>query len=89
MHILHNVLHSVGNIYWWTFLRGLILLLSQQIIPAVAKESLISNNATPDWMKQVQNTAQFFEQKVLFHTNINNKNTCKIVCKMQCLKNSL
>ena len=32
------------------------------------------------------NTAQFLEQKILFHTNINNKNLGKIVCKMQSLK---
>ena len=37
--------------------------------------------------------ALFFEQKILFQGfvphNINNKNTWKIVCKLQCLKNSL
>ena len=37
----------------------------------------------------MQNTAQFLEQKVLFHKSMNNKNTCEIVCKMQCLKNGL
>ena len=30
---------------------------------------------------------QFLEQQIFFHTNINNKNTRKIVCKMQYLKN--
>ena len=33
------------------------------------------------------NTTQVLEQKILFHTNINNENICKIVCKTQCLKN--
>ena len=28
------------------------------------------------------NAAQVLEQKILFHTYINNKNTCKIVCKI-------
>ena len=39
--------------------------------------------------KNIQNTAQLLEQKILFHPNINNKNMCKIICKMQCLKNGL
>ena len=39
--------------------------------------------------KKIQNAAQFLEQKVLLHTNINNKNKCKIICKMNCLKNDL
>ena len=30
--------------------------------------------------------AKLLDQKILFHTNIENKNTCKRVCKMQCLK---
>ena len=34
----------------------------------------------------MKNTAQFFKQKILFHTNTNNKNICKTVCKMQFLK---
>ena len=36
-----------------------------------------------------ENAAQFLKQKVLSHTNINNENACKIVFKMQCLKNGL
>ena len=34
-------------------------------------------------------TAQFLEQKILFHRYTNNKITCKIVSKMQCLENGL
>ena len=30
-------------------------------------------NATPKQIKKILNTAQFLEQKILFHTNINNK----------------
>ena len=36
-----------------------------------------------------QNAGQFLEQKILFHRNRAKKNTFKIVCKMQCLKNDL
>ena len=98
-----NVLHSVKNMYWWTFLRGLFLLL----LPAnytVAKEYLIPlykehrkhrtfNTETPsvtsNQIEKMKNKAQFLEQKILFHVNINRKITCKIVWKMQCLKNEI
>ena len=43
----------------------------------------------PRLNKKCKNTAQFSEQEILFHTNINNKSTCKIVCKMEYLKNGL
>ena len=74
---------------------------SQQIIPIVAKESLISHNLTkraPEihnfsycntiyYPKPSQTKrGSVFELKILFHTNINNKNTFKIVCRMQCFK---
>ena len=42
--LLCNVLHSVGNMYWWTFLRGLFLLLFPKTISTVANESLIPYN---------------------------------------------
>ena len=32
---------------------------------------------------------QFLEQKILFQTNANNKDTCKIICKMDCFENGL
>ena len=34
-------------------------------------------NVTPNQIKQMQNKAQFLELKILFHTNINNKNSFK------------
>ena len=37
----------------------------------------------------MKNTTQFLEQMILFHTNINKKDTRWTVCKMQCLKNDL
>ena len=37
-------------------------------------------------IKKVLNTTLFLEQNTFFHTNMKNNNTCKLVCKMQCLK---
>ena len=42
-------------------------------------------NANPKQIKK--RTAQFLKQKILLHTNTNNKNTCKTVCKMRYLTN--
>ena len=38
--------------------------------------------------KKILNIAQILEQKILIQTNINKRiqNTCKIVCKIKCLK---
>ena len=61
---------------------------SQQFIYANTIESQIHQK------HRTFNTATLYtnpnqtEQKILSHANINNKNTCKIVCKKQCLKNS-
>ena len=87
------------------FLEDCFYCYSQQTISAVANESLISHNliskrstrntellipyGTPSQIKKTYNTAQLLERTILLHTNINNKNTCKIVCKMQYLKNGL
>ena len=76
---------------------------SQQIIFAVAKESLIPYNFTqraPEiknpliipnaTLNQNQRNVKYgsvFEPHLLLHTNINNKNTCKLACKKQCLRN--
>ena len=42
--LLCNVLHSVGNIYWWAFLRELFYCYSQQLVSGLANESLIPFN---------------------------------------------
>ena len=42
--LLCYVLHSVINIYWWTFVREMFYLYSQQIKSASAYESLIPYN---------------------------------------------
>ena len=43
--LLYNVLHSVGNIFWRKFLRGLLLLLFPTK-SAIAKESLVLYSLT-------------------------------------------
>ena len=83
--------------------RGLFLLLLPANY-TVAKEYLIPlykehrkhrtfNTETPsvtsNQIEKMKNKAQFLEQKILFHVNINRKITCKIVWKMQCLKNEI
>ena len=50
--------------------------------------NIVTPNSNPNQIKNIYNTSQFIEQQILFRTNIN-KNTCKMVCKMQCLKNGL
>ena len=52
--LLFNVLYSVGNIYWRTFLRGLLLLVFP-IIRTVAKEFLLPFNLTQA-VPETQNT---------------------------------
>ena len=81
------------------FLEDCFYCNSQRIIFAVANESLIpydlikrapeTQNVTPSQIKEIKNTAQFLEQNILLHTNINNRDMCKIVCKMQYLKDCL
>ena len=65
-HVLHfeflicNILNSVRNMYCWTFLRGLFLLLFPKVISAVANESLIPYNL-------VKKTPCFFlDRKLVF-----------------------
>ena len=105
--LLCNVLQSVGNMYWGTFLGRLFLLLFPTNCICCSYESVnaynfikrvpekqafntVTPNANPNQIKiDATNTAMFLDQKILFYRNINNKNTCKIVCKMECLKNRL
>ena len=59
-------------------------------VPEKQTFNTVTPNANPNQIKiNVTNTAMFLDQKILFYRNINNKNTCKIVCKMECLKNRL
>ena len=59
-------------------------------VPEKQAFNTVTPNANPNQIKiNATNTAIFLDQKILFYRNINNKNTCKIVCKMECLKNRL
>ena len=70
---------------------------SQQIVSAVANESLIpyrlikrskqiKNKSNKKKKKKYKIQISYWNKKILFYTNISNKNTRKIVCKIQCLK---
>ena len=95
-HYIESEICIVGR-----FLEDCFYCYSQQIISTAANVSLIPYNlmkviwdsVTPNpntnQTLKTLNTTQFLEQNIFFHTNINNKNTCKIACKMQCLKNGL
>ena len=81
-------------------LEDYLVVIPQQIISATANQSLIPYNLikrapetqnvkycnTECQPKPNQNVKYIsvLEHKILFHTDINNKNMCKIVCKMQC-----
>ena len=95
---MYNVLYSViGGRF---LLEDYFVVIPQQIISATANQSLITYNLikrapetqnlkycnTESQHKPNQNVKYIsvLEHKILFHTNINNKNMCKIVCKMQC-----
>ena len=79
------------------FLEDCFYYYSRQIISAVANESLfpynlinrafntVTLNVNPNQKKVKYRSV--FRTKDFFHTNINNKYTCKIVYKMQCFKN--
>ena len=86
------------------FLEDCFYCYSQQIISAVANESLIPYNLIKEHQKHrtfntvtpnatpnqiKKNTAQFLEQMILFQKNISNKILYEVVFKMQCLKNGL
>ena len=61
---------------------------SQQFIYANTIESQIHQKHRTFNIATLNTNPNQTEQKIFSHANINNKNTCKIVCKKQCLKNS-
>ena len=89
------------------FLKNRFYCYCQQIIFAVAKESLIPYNFTqkaPETQNlqyyktkchtkpnktEMKYSSVFFQQQLLLHTNINIKNTYKLIYKRQYLKNDL
>ena len=79
------------------FLEDCFYCYSQQIISVVAKESLIPNNFIQRAPKNTEPsklwhrvTPQTKSKNVKYgSTNVSNENKCKIVCKMQRLKNGL
>ena len=94
--LLCNAVDSIEICTGGLFVKDCFYCYSQEILSVVANEFLISYNLikrAPEnrTFNAVQfclktNTSQFLEQKILFHTNTNNKSTGKIVCKIQYLK---
>ena len=57
--------------------------------PETQKHCYCNTKCHPKPKKKINKIQLFLRQKVLFHTNINNKDTGKGVFKMQGLKNGL
>ena len=88
-----------------SFLKDCLYCYFQQVISAVTNEYLIPYNfikRAPETQnhycntecqpKPIQKVGKYsldFRRKDFFCTNINSKNMCIIVCKIQCLKNFL